>query len=340
MGKKKLDWGNLPFGYMKTTKSFVANWKNGEWDEGKLTKNHSIKMTECAGVLQYAQTCFEGLKAYTTENGDIVTFRPDLNAERMEASCKRLEMPVFPKEKFIEAVLKTIEANKDWVPPYGSGATLYIRPFMFGSSAVIGVKPADEYQFRILVTPVGPYFKGGVKPIKVRLSDRDRAAPNGTGDIKAGLNYAMSLHNIVDAHNCGYAENIYLDPTSHTYIEETGGANIIFITKDGKLVTPKSDTILPSITRRSLVIVAKEYLNMEVEERKISKDEIADFAECGLCGTAAVISPVGQIDDHGKEIKFNDGKQEMGPVLTKIYDTLTGIQMGRLPAPEGWIYTI
>ncbi len=340
MGKKNLDWGNLPFGYMKTTKSFVANWKNGEWDEGKLTKNHSIKMTECAGVLQYAQTCFEGLKAYTTENGDIVTFRPDLNADRMEASCKRLEMPVFPKEKFIEAVLKTIEANKDWVPPYGSGATLYIRPFMFGSSAVIGVKPADEYQFRILVTPVGPYFKGGVKPIKVRLSDRDRAAPNGTGDIKAGLNYAMSLHNIVDAHNCGYAENIYLDPTSHTYIEETGGANIIFITKDGKLVTPKSDTILPSITRRSLVIVAKEYLNMEVEERKISKDEIADFAECGLCGTAAVISPVGQIDDHGKEIKFNDGKQEMGPVLTKIYDTLTGIQMGRLPAPEGWIYTI
>ncbi|MBE6352275.1 MAG: branched-chain amino acid aminotransferase [Treponema bryantii] len=340
MGKKKLDWGNLPFGYMKTTKSFVANWKNGEWDEGKLTKNHSIKMTECAGVLQYAQTCFEGLKAYTTENGDIVTFRPDLNADRMEASCKRLEMPVFPKERFIEAVLKTIEANKDWVPPYGSGATLYIRPFMFGSSAVIGVKPADEYQFRILVTPVGPYFKGGVKPIKVRLSDRDRAAPNGTGDIKAGLNYAMSLHNIVDAHNCGYAENIYLDPTSHTYIEETGGANIIFITKDGKLVTPKSDTILPSITRRSLIIVAKEYLNMEVEERKISKDEIADFAECGLCGTAAVISPVGQIDDHGKEIKFNDGKQEMGPVLTKIYDTLTGIQMGRLPAPEGWIYTI
>ena len=340
MGKKNLDWGNLPFGYMKTTKSFVANWKNGEWDEGKLTKNHSIKMTECAGVLQYAQTCFEGLKAYTTENGDIVTFRPDLNADRMEASCKRLEMPVFPKEKFIEAVLKTIEANKDWVPPYGSGATLYIRPFMFGSSAVIGVKPADEYQFRILVTPVGPYFKGGVKPIKVRLSDRDRAAPNGTGDIKAGLNYAMSLHNIVDAHNCGYAENIYLDPTTHTYIEETGGANIIFITKDGKLVTPKSDTILPSITRRSLVIVAKEYLNMEVEERKISKDEIADFAECGLCGTAAVISPVGQIDDHGTEIKFNDGKQEMGPVLTKIYDTLTGIQMGRLPAPEGWIYTI
>ena len=331
---KDIDWGNLPFGYMETSKSFVANWKDGAWDEGTLTSDHTITMSECACVLQYAQTCFEGLKAYTTSDGKVVTFRPDLNADRMADSCTRLEMPVFPKEKFIEAVLKTIEANKDWVPPYGSGATLYIRPFMFGSSAVIGVKPADEYQFRILVTPVGPYFKGGVKPIKVRLSDMDRAAPHGTGDIKAGLNYAMSLHNIVDAHNCGYAENMYLDPATHTYIEETGGANIIFITKDGKLVTPKSDSILPSITRRSLLVVAKDYLKMEVEERKISKDEIADFVECGLCGTAAVISPVGQIDDHGKEIKFNDGKDEMGPVLTKIYETLTGIQMGRLPTPE------
>ena len=340
MGKKNLDWGNLPFGYMKTSKSFVATYKNGKWDEGKLTSKHEITINECAGVLQYAQTCFEGLKAYTTEHGDIVTFRPDLNADRMADSCRRLEMPVFPKEKFIEAVLKTIEANKDWVPPYGSGATLYIRPFMFGSNAVIGVKPADEYQFRILVTPVGPYFKGGVKPIKVRISDLDRAAPHGTGDIKAGLNYAMSLHNIVDAHKAGYAENIYLDPATHTYLEETGGANILLITKDGKLVTPKSDSILPSITRRSLLVVAKDVLGMEVEERKIAVTELADFAECGLCGTAAVISPIGCIDDHGKEIFFNEGKEEMGPVLKKIYDTLTGIQMGRLEAPEGWIYTI
>ena len=340
MGKKNLDWGNLPFGYMKTSKSFVATYKNGKWDEGKLTSKHEITINECAGVLQYAQTCFEGLKAYTTEHGDIVTFRPDLNADRMADSCRRLEMPVFPKEKFIEAVLKTIEANKDWVPPYGSGATLYIRPFMFGSNAVIGVKPADEYQFRILVTPVGPYFKGGVKPIKVRISDLDRAAPHGTGDIKAGLNYAMSLHNIVEAHKAGYAENIYLDPATHTYLEETGGANILLITKDGKLVTPKSDSILPSITRRSLLVVAKDVLGMEVEERKIAVSELSDFAECGLCGTAAVISPIGCIDDHGKEIIFNEGKEEMGPVLKKIYDTLTGIQMGRLEAPEGWIYTI
>ena len=340
MGKKNLDWANLPFGYIKTSKSFVANYKNGEWDEGKLTSKHSFEIDECACVLQYAQTCFEGLKAYTTEHGDIVTFRPDLNAERMENSCKRLQMPVYPKEKFIEAVLKTIEANKDWVPPYGSGATLYIRPYMFGSNNVIGVKPADEYQFRILVTPVGPYFKGGAKPITVRISDLDRAAPHGTGDIKAGLNYAMSLYNIVDAHNNGFAENIYTDPATHTYLEETGGANILLVTKDGKLVTPKSGSILPSITRRSILTVAKDVLKMEVEERQINKSELKDFAECGLCGTAAVISPVGTINDHGTEIKFNDGKDEMGPVLQKIYDTLTGIQMGRLPAPEGWIYTI
>ena len=340
MGKKNLDWGNLPFGYMKTDKRFVANFKDGKWDAGKLTKDDKVCITECAGVLQYAQTCFEGLKAYTTQDGRIVTFRPDLNAERMERSCKRLEMPVFPKERFVQACLDVIKANKDWVPPYGSGATLYLRPYMFGSDAVIGVKPANEYQFRILVTPVGPYFKGGVKPITVRLSDLDRAAPHGTGDIKAGLNYAMSLYNIVDAHNNGFAENMYTDPATHTYIEETGGANVLFVTKDGKLVTPKSDSILPSITRRSLVQVAKDYLNIEVEERKINKSELADFAECGLCGTAAVISPVGKINDHGKEIIYNEGKDEMGPVLSKLRDTLTGIQMGSIKAPEGWIYEI
>ena len=340
MGKKNLDWGNLPFGYMKTDKRFVANFKNGKWDNGKLTKDDKVCITECAGVLQYAQTCFEGLKAYTTQDGRIVTFRPDLNAERMERSCKRLEMPVFPKERFVQACLDVIKANKDWVPPYGSGATLYLRPYMFGSDAVIGVKPATEYQFRILVTPVGPYFKGGVKPITVRLSDLDRAAPHGIGDIKAGLNYAMSLYNIVDAHNNGFAENMYTDPATHTYIEETGGANVLFVTKDGKLVTPKSDSILPSITRRSLVQVAKDYLNIEVEERKINKSELADFAECGLCGTAAVISPVGKINDHGKEIIFNEGKDEMGPVLNKLRETLTGIQMGTIKAPEGWIYEI
>ena len=340
MGKKNLDWANLPFGYIKTDRRFVANYKDGAWDSGKLIKDDKVKISECACVLQYAQTCFEGLKAYTTKDGRIVTFRPDLNAERMESSCKRLEMPVFPKERFVKAVIDTIKANINWVPPFGSGATLYVRPFMFGSNAVICVKPADEYQFRILVTPVGPYFKGGVKPITVRISDIDRAAPHGTGDIKAGLNYAMSLYNIVDAHKNGFAENMYTDPATHTYIEETGGANILFVTKDGKLVTPKSGSILPSITRRSLVQVAKDYLHIEVEERQINKNELSDFVECGLCGTAAVISPIGKINDHGKEILLPSGMEEMGPVLSKLRETLTGIQMGEIEAPEGWIYEI
>lgn len=337
---KNIDWANLPFGYQVTDKRFVANYKNGAWDAGELTSDATVHISECAGVLQYAQTCFEGLKAYTTKDGRIVTFRPDLNADRMVSSCERLEMPVFPKERFVQAVLDTVKANIDWVPPFGSGATLYIRPYMFGSNAVIGVKPADEYQFRILVTPVGPYFKGGVKPIVVRISDLDRAAPHGTGDIKAGLNYAMSLHNIMDAHRKGFAENMYLDPATHTYIEETGGANILFVTKDGKLVTPKSNSILPSITRRSLVQVAKDYLGIEVEERKINKNELADFAECGLCGTAAVISPIGKIVDHGTEINVPSGMEEIGPVLKKLRETLTGIQMGEIKAPEGWIYEI
>ena len=337
---KNIDWANLPFGYQVTDKRFVANYKNGAWDAGELTSDATVHISECAGVLQYAQTCFEGLKAYTTKDGRIVTFRPDLNADRMASSCERLEMPVFPKGRFVQAVLDTVKANIDWVPPFGSGATLYIRPYMFGSNAVIGVKPADEQQFRILVTPVGPYFKGGVKPIVVRISDLDRAAPHGTGDIKAGLNYAMSLHNIMDAHRNGFAENMYLDPATHTYIEETGGANILFVTKDGKLVTPKSNSILPSITRRSLIQVAKDYLGIEVEERKINKNELADFAECGLCGTAAVISPIGKIVDHGTEINVPSGMEEIGPVLKKLRETLTGIQMGEIKAPEGWIYEI
>ncbi len=340
MAKKDINWGELGFGYVKTDYRFVANFKDGKWDEGQLITDENIVINECAGVLQYAQTCFEGLKAYTTEDGKIVCFRPDLNAQRMADSCERLRMPVFPVEKFVEAVEKVVAANADFVPPYGSGATLYLRPYMFGSNAVIGVKPATEYQFRIFATPVGPYFKGGVKPLTLRISDLDRAAPMGTGHIKAGLNYAMSLYNIVDAHDKGFDENMYVDSATRTYIEETGGANIIFITKDGKVVTPKSNTILPSITRRSLMIVAKEYLGLEVEERPVRVDELENFAECGLCGTAAVISPVGKVVDHGKEICFPAGMTEMGPITKKLYDTLTGIQMGRLPAPEGWIKTI
>ena len=337
---KNIDWSNLGFGYVKTDYRYVSNFKNGAWDEGTLSTDDMVTISECACVLQYAQTVFEGMKAYTTEDGRIVVFRPDLNAERMENSAKRLEMPVFPKDRFVDAIVKLVEANADYVPPYGSGATLYIRPYMFGTNAVIGVKPADEYQFRAFCTPVGPYFKGGVKPITIRVSDFDRAAPRGTGHIKAGLNYAMSLHAIMDAHRQGFDENMYLDPATRTKVEETGGANFLFVTKDNKVVTPKSDSILPSITRRSLVYVAKEYLGLEVEEGEVYFDEVKDFAECGLCGTAAVISPVGKIVDHGKEICMPSGMTEMGPVTKKLYETLTGIQMGRLEAPEGWIKVI
>ena len=340
MAKKDIDWSNLGFGYVKTDKRFVANYKDGAWDNGVITDDDKVVISECAGVLQYSQSCFEGMKAYTTEQGHTVIFRPDMNASRMADSCRRLEMPVFPEDKFVEAIAETVRANEDWVPPYGSGASLYIRPYMFGSNPVIGVKPADEYQFRVFTTPVGPYFKGGAKPLTIKVSDFDRAAPHGTGHIKAGLNYAMSLHAIVTAHAEGYAENMYLDPATRTKVEETGGANFLFVTKDGKVVTPKSDSILPSITRRSLVHVAKEYLGLEVEEREVLFDEVNDFAECGLCGTAAVISPVGKIVDHGKEICLPSGMDEMGPVTKKLYETLTGIQMGRIEAPKGWIYTV
>ena len=340
MEKKNIDWENLDFGYRQTDKRFVANYKDGAWDEGTLTEDANIVLNECAGVLQYAQTVFEGLKAYTTVDGKVVIFRPDLNASRMADSARRLEMPVYPEDKFIEAVEKTVKANFAYVPPYGTGATLYIRPYMFGSSPVIGVKPAQEYQFRVLTTPVGSYFKGGVKPLTIRVTDFDRAAPHGTGHIKAGLNYAMSLHAIVTAHEEGYAENMYLDAATRTKVEETGGANFLFVTKDNKIVTPKSDSILPSITRRSLMYVAEHYLGLEVEQREVYLDEVPNFVECGLCGTAAVISPIGKIVDHGREICFASGMDEMGPVLSKLRETLVDIQEGRIEAPEGWIHVI
>ena len=340
MEKKNIDWGNLGFNYTETDKRFVSNYKDGAWDEGQLTSDPNVVISECACVLQYAQTCFEGLKAYTTENGHIVMFRPDLNAERMVNTAERLCMAPFPADRFIDAVHKVVEANAAYVPPYGSGATLYVRPFMFGSNAVIGVKPADEYQFRVFTTPVGPYFKGGAKPITLRVCDYDRAAPHGTGHVKAGLNYAMSLYAGMEAHAQGYDENMYLDAATRTKVEETGGANFIFVTKDNKVVTPKSSTILPSITRRSLMYVAKEYLGLEVEEREVFFSELEDMAECGLCGTAAVISPVGKVVDHGKEICFPSGMEEMGSTIKKLYDTLTGIQMGRIEAPEGWIHRV
>ena len=337
---KDIDWANLGFGYMKTDYRFVANYKDGKWDEGAITTDENIVMNECACVLQYAQTCFEGMKAYRTADGKVVCFRPDLNAKRMADTCKRLEMPVFPEDKFVEAVVEVVKKNIEYVPPFGSGAALYIRPYMFGINPVMGVKPASEYQFRIFVSPVGPYFKGGAKPITLRIPDFDRAAPHGTGHVKAGLNYAMSLHAIVDAHNQGYNENMYLDSATRTNVEETGGANIIFVTKDNEVVTPKSSTILPSITRRSLMYVAEHYLGLKATEREIPFTEVKDFKECALCGTAAVLSPVGKIVDHGNEILLPSGMEKMGEITKKLYDTLTGIQMGKIEAPLGWIKVI
>ena len=341
--KQNLDWGNLSFDYQPTNCSYVSNFKDGAWDEGGLTPDHTVTLSECAGLLHYCQEVFEGLKAYTTKDGSIVCFRPDMNAQRMYDSAQRLEMPSFPKDRFVEAVKQVVAANADWVPPFGSGATLYVRPFMFATGNVIGVAPADEYQFRILVTPVGPYFKGGLKPIKLCVSKFDRAAPHGTGNIKAGLNYAMSLKPTMDAHRAGYAENLYLDSQSRTYVEETGGANLLFVTEDGTLVVPKShtDSILPSITRRSLVQVAQD-LGMTVDERPVKWEEVKSgaFVECGLCGTAAVISPVGEIHEGEQVVSFPAGHDEIGPVMAKLRSTLTGIQDGAVEDKHDWVFKV
>ena len=340
MEKKDIDWGALGFAYQPTDYSYVSNYKDGKWDEGALTTDHSITLSECAGIFHYCQEVFEGLKAYTTEKGDIVCFRPDQNAKRMANSARRIVMPPFPEDRFVDAVEKVVRANAAWVPPFGSGATLYIRPLMIATGNVIGVKPADEYQFRILVTPVGAYYKGGVKPVKVQVSKYDRAAPHGTGNIKAGLNYAMSLLPSVEAHAAGYADKMFLDPETRTYVEESGGANFLFVDKDGNLVVPQShtDSILPSITRRSLVDVAENYLGIKVTQRPVRFDEIDQFVECGMCGTAAVISPVGEVDSDDKQVVY--GMEHVGPVMKKLRETLTGIQSGEIEDKFGWVHKI
>lgn len=333
MDQQIMDWGSLSFNYMPTAYRFVANYHDGAWDDGTLSDKATIELSESACVLQYAQSCFEGMKAYSTSDGRVVCFRPDRNAARMADSCRRMHMPVFPEDRFLEAVKQTVQANRQWVPPFGTGASLYLRPFMFGTTPIIGVHSAADFQFRIFASPVGPYFKGGVRPLSLRVCDLDRAAPHGTGHIKASLNYAMSLYALEEAHALGYDENLYLDSATRTYVEETGGANLLFVQGDGKLVVPASDTILPSITRRSLLHVAREYLGLEVEQRRVALAEIGSFTQCGLCGTAAVISPVGSIDDHGTVTHFAGGDGVIG----KLRETLMGIQMGTIPAPEGWL---
>ena len=340
MEQKQLDWQNLGFEYHETPYRYVANYSDGTWHEGELTTSNAIPMNESAAVLQYCQTIFEGMKAYRTKDGRVVTFRPDLNAERMIDSAKQLEMPPISKEQFLEAVTEVVLHNSDYIPPYGSGASLYIRPYMFATTPLIGVKPANDYQFRVFASPVGPYFAGGVRPLTLCVAESDRSAPRGTGHVKAGLNYAMSLHALMDAKRRGYDENMYLDSATRTYVEETGGANFIFVDQEGTLVTPKSDTILPSITRRSLLEVAKTYFGMKVEERAVAWTELSKFTECGLCGTAAVLSPVGCIVREEEVIRFASNQEGRGPVTQKLYDTLVGIQYGEIEAPEGWIYEL
>jgi branched-chain amino acid aminotransferase len=340
MSKKvNLDWKNLGFKYLKTDSRYVSWWKDGKWDDGKLVEDNTIALSEAANVLHYGQECFEGLKAYRTKEGKIQLFRPDLNAKRMQDSARRILMPEIPVEKFIDACDQVVKANEAYVPPYGTGATLYLRPFLIGAGENIGVKPADEYLFGVFCMPVGAYFKGGMTPVNFMVTEYDRAAPNGTGAAKVGGNYAASLLPHEEAARKGYADCIYLDPATHRKIEEVGAANFFAITKDNKFVTPNSPSILPSVTRRSLLQVAKDYLGMDAEERDVYIDELDQFAEAGACGTAAVITPIGGIEYKGKFHVFYS-ETEVGPVTKKLYETLTGIQFGDIKAPEGWIHEV
>lgn len=339
MQKKDIKWSELGFSYIKTDKRYISYWKDGKWDDGQLVEDNRITISEGSTCLHYGQECFEGLKAYSTKDGGIQLFRPDENAKRMQTSCERVMMPKVPIEKFVDACMQVVKANEAWVPPYGSGATLYLRPYVIGIGDNVGVRPADEYIFAIFCTPVGPYFKGGMNPVNFTTTDADRAAPHGTGKIKVGGNYAASLHSHHEAVKRGFADCIYLDPATHTKIDEVGAANFFGITKDDMFVTPKSSSILPSITRISLMQVAKEYLGMEAIEDEVFIDQLDRFKEAGACGTAAVITPIGGIEHKGNFHVFHS-ETEVGPVTKKLYNTLYGIQMGDVDAPEGWIYKV
>ncbi len=334
-----IDWSQLGFSYMKTPYRYVATWKDGKWDQGSLSEDNQLKISEASSALHYGQQCFEGLKAYRTKSGQIQLFRPDQNAKRMQESCKRVLMPEVSEEQFIDACKQVIKANADYVPPHGTGATLYLRPFVIGVGDNIGVKPAPEYIFCVFCLPVGPYFKGGMAPVNFTVSQYDRAAPYGTGAAKVGGNYAASMYPHSLAVKKGFADCIYLDPKTHRKIEEVGAANFFGITKDNVFVTPDSPSILPSITKYSLLYLAEHYLEMKVEQRDVYIDKLDEFAEAGACGTAAVITPIGGIDYNDRMHVFYS-ETEVGPVTKKLFDTLCGIQFGDVEAPEGWIIPV
>ena len=334
-----LDWKNLGFSYIKTDYRFIAHWKDGKWDKGELTTDSTLHIHEGSTALHYGQQCFEGLKAYRCKDGSINLFRPDQNAKRMQNTCDRLLMPQVPTELFIRACKEVVKANEKWLAPYGSGATLYLRPFVIGVGENIGVRPAPEYLFCVFCCPVGAYFKGGMKPSNFLVTDYDRAAPHGTGGVKVGGNYAASLLPHELAAERKFADAIYLDPKTHTKIEEVGAANFFGITRDNKFITPLSPSILPSITKYSLLYLAKERLGMETIEGDVYINELDQFAEAGACGTAAVISPIGGIQ-YGDDFHVFYSETEVGPITKRLYDELTGIQFGDVEAPEGWIVKV
>ncbi|EPU37717.1 branched-chain amino acid aminotransferase [Streptococcus agalactiae] len=335
-----LDWDNLGFAYRKLPFRYISHFKDGKWDDGKLTDDATLHISESSPALHYGQQAFEGLKAYRTKDGSIQLFRPDQNAERLQRTADRLLMPHVPTDKFIAAVKSVVRANEEFVPPYGTGATLYIRPLLIGVGDIIGVKPAEEYIFTVFAMPVGSYFKGGLTPTNFIVSkEYDRAAPNGTGAAKVGGNYAASLLPGKYAHEKQFSDVIYLDPATHTKIEEVGAANFFGITKDNQFITPLSPSILPSITKYSLLYLAKERFSMEAIEGDVFVDELDKFTEAGACGTAAVISPIGGIQN-GDDFHVFYSETEVGPVTRKLYDELVGIQFGDVEAPEGWIYKV
>ena len=334
-----LDWKNLGFSYIKTDYRFIAHWKDGEWDNGELTTDSTLHIHEGSTALHYGQQCFEGLKAYRCKDGSINLFRPDQNAKRMQNTCDRLLMPQVPTELFIRACKEVVKANEKWLAPYGSGATLYLRPFVIGVGENIGVRPAPEYIFSVFCCPVGAYFKGGMKPSNFLVTDYDRAAPHGTGGVKVGGNYAASLLPHELAAERKFADAIYLDPKTHTKIEEVGAANFFGITRDNKFITPLSPSILPSITKYSLLYLAKERLGMETIEGDVYINELDQFAEAGACGTAAVISPIGGIQ-YGDDFHVFYSETDVGPITKRLYEELTGIQFGDVEAPEGWIVKV
>lgn len=336
MSKPDLDWKHLPFGYMKTDYNIRYTWKDGEWDEGVLSRDETIPIHIAATCLHYGQECFEGLKAFEQKNGDVVVFRVEENARRIIRSSEKIYMAPPTEEMFVDAVFRVVEANRRFVPPYGTDASLYIRPLVIGTGPKVGVKPAEEYTFLIFVTPVGPYFKTGFKPVHLVVEDEyDRAAPNGVGDAKVGGNYAAGLRATMRAKENGYTEVLYLDAKEKHYIDESGPANFFGITKDGQYVTPQSHSILPSITNLSLVTLAEE-LGMRPERRPVAIEEIFHFVDAGCCGTAAIITPVGSITWGDRKVVYCEG-DEPGEYCTKLYRKLRAIQLGEEPDKHGWI---